>query len=255
MASQWADPRYKFLNWHDTLPDIEEDASSDARSERCPYSTKTTTRPSLSKLATATVLGCMVLTILAISIITLVRQMEFENKISPLISHNSSINSPPAYQPMRKRPCGQAAHEARAAGCKFDVLRAAWLPRECSDDELHAVAISDAPWQFYRNTSAFVYRQGHWWPTGDEMVPISGYEELSEQRHIAWASRRYHIAHCMYTWKMMARAVESGRRMDSTLRAFHHISHCADTVYEFMEERETPFELVMTPVKIAYPDC
>lgn len=148
----------------------------------------------------------------------------------------SRVNPSTAHQ---LQPCGNDAVTARANGCIFDLLTLAWLAPECYDADLSAEFLEDAPETFYYDE--------------DAQRPIESYEALSERPlgEFSWTTRKYHIYHCSYGWRLMHRALERGGMVESGLSSYHHTEHCADTLMN----TSVPMDAVITRVEISYPDC
>ncbi|KAJ5770662.1 uncharacterized protein N7511_002713 [Penicillium nucicola] len=148
----------------------------------------------------------------------------------------SRVNPSTAHQ---LQPCGNDAATARANGCIFDLLTLAWLAPECYDADLSAEFLEDASETFYYDE--------------DAQRPIESYEVLSERPlgEFSWTTRKYHIYHCSYGWRLMHRALERGGMVESGLSSYHHTEHCTGALMN----TSVPMDAVITRVEISYPDC
>jgi hypothetical protein len=162
--------------------------------------------------------------------------------------------SPLPYVP-HERPCGLTAEEARAAGCTFDIMTATWLPDECYDDEITSAFRAHGPWEFYTNTSDFEFTPTIRWPSENQLTLLSDEKSVGEQR-FAWATRRYHLTHCIFLLRRLHRLVDGGKRLDSESWDYHHSKHCGDMIEKSLDGNgPVPMDLIMTFVVIGYPSC
>jgi hypothetical protein len=141
--------------------------------------------------------------------------------------------------------CGSTAEEARALGCKWDIMTASWEHPDCFDPDLTREFEELGPWRFYWSSSP-----GKEIPTADMLTPIPP-EQVSEQPMRIWTDRRYHITHCIYAWKMMHRAVERGWKMQGELASYHHTEHCSQA----LANTSVPLDAIITKVNVQYPTC
>ncbi|KZF21982.1 hypothetical protein L228DRAFT_247592 [Xylona heveae TC161] len=148
----------------------------------------------------------------------------------------SRVNPSTAHQ---LQPCGTDATTARANGCIFDLLTLAWLAPACYDADLSEEFLEVASEPFYYDS--------------DAQQPIENYEILSERPvgETSWTTRKYHIYHCSYGWRLMHRALERGGIVESGLSSYHHTEHCTDTLMN----TSVPMESVITRAEISFPDC
>lgn len=125
--------------------------------------------------------------------------------------------------------CGATRAEAIANGCRLDVMGNAWLPVPC----FNSTAASAA---FDRTTFlSKVLGKGifDWYIDSNhtQSVSLEKLSELDSLRAHTW--QVYHVAHCLYGWQTMVRAVArvlSGERdvyIHSRLLDEDHVQHCA----------------------------
>ncbi|OJJ34470.1 hypothetical protein ASPWEDRAFT_584250 [Aspergillus wentii DTO 134E9] len=137
------------------------------------------------------------------------------------------------------QPCGTDAASARAAGCTFDLLTLAWLPPSCIDATLSQEFLEVASEPFYYDSDA------------TQLIP--NYDALSERPvgEVSWTTRKYHIYHCAFGWRLMHKMLERGGMLESGLSGFHHTEHCTDTLIN----TTVAMERVVTRAEISFPDC
>ncbi|KAK8102124.1 hypothetical protein PG984_015270 [Apiospora sp. TS-2023a] len=132
--------------------------------------------------------------------------------------------------------CGDSVAEARAMGCRFDPLAAAWLPAHCRDDELieqfnHAGPGTDGAWSYY---------------TDPEKTGVMNLEEvggLGRIRRYVFADKyvEQHIQHCHYVWLKLHRMRTTRVRLAMRNDKVEHIMHCMK-----MARLRIPLESVTT---------
>jgi hypothetical protein len=141
----------------------------------------------------------------------------------------SPIYRPDVYRPETLLPglnicdCGKTIEEAQRRECKYDALATAWLPSYCRDDELTA--------EFER---AGPGRDGAWSYFADKAgkLPVNKTEiaALGESGGSFWASRNWHIVHCLFYWQKYTRMRETGLVMEERFDSIHHVKHCSGLI-------------------------
>jgi hypothetical protein len=192
-----------------------------------PQDRKPSNLPLITQLTTL-LLACIILTI------TLTKPPSTKPPQTTLPVGLNRINPT---TPHLLQPCGTTATTARASGCIFDLLTLSWLAPQCYDADLSAEFLEVASEPFYYDMEAT--RQ------------IPDYETLSERTEESFTTRRYHIFHCSYGWRMMHRALERGRVLESGLSGYHHTEHCTRALMN----TSIPLGAVVTTVSIEFPDC
>ncbi|KAF1361952.1 hypothetical protein EJ07DRAFT_50489, partial [Lizonia empirigonia] len=140
------------------------------------------------------------------------------------ISHHSTVSrSYDIYRPAtlpkdyNHCDCGSTDAEARAKGCKYDSMGAAWLPGYCRDDELTAIfersgTELDGSWPYYADIN------------GTHRISI---EEISSSgRGSFYATRYWHVAHCLFYWEKYVRMRQTGAVMEARFDRVKHTQHC-----------------------------
>ncbi|GAW20957.1 hypothetical protein ANO14919_104700 [Xylariales sp. No.14919] len=124
--------------------------------------------------------------------------------------------------------CGHTPTEARNAGCRFEPMMSAWVPEACSFPEL----IAD-------NAGTFE----NWLFFSDEETknPIAGAEldgvRVGNYTKVFSSHGTAHDLHCLYAWRKLNLAVESGAKLiDTKSRSLHHTTHCAKHIAQLLEE-------------------
>ncbi|EFY85105.1 hypothetical protein J3459_011874 [Metarhizium acridum] len=134
--------------------------------------------------------------------------------------------------------CGTSIREAISRNCTYDTLATAWLPPYCRDDELTAEFDKAGPGP-----------DGAWAYFADEegKVPLNKSEvaALGDTGGSFWASRDWHIAHCLFYWQKYHRMRHTKIIMEERFDSLHHVKHCGRLI-----RNPTPdhFFLIEVPV-------
>ena len=116
--------------------------------------------------------------------------------------------------------CGTTIPEALSLNCEYDTLAAAWLPPHCRDAELTSQFDGAGPgpegeWSYFAD------KAGTKPLTTDEVAALGGTETKF------WASRRWHVAHCLFYWRKFWRMRETGVVMEERFDGLEHVGHCS----------------------------
>jgi len=138
--------------------------------------------------------------------------------ITPTSTHSKAVNTNHEQHNLtsnaRALDCGDSVEEARAAGCKYDILLNHWVPAPCYDDEFVREYQDDGSWAAYFD-EALTQR-------------ITTIDVMSEQ-DIYWTSGRDHINHCAMVWKKQFYTLfEEREAFDSVIVMPYHTDHCAE---------------------------
>ena len=134
-------------------------------------------------------------------------------------------------------PCGTTPEEAIARGCHFDIIATAWLPPKCIDHQLIAEFEASYHWLYFRN------------PNGTDLYP-SDHDTLGSQNTTIWTTFRWHVAHCLYMWRKLNRALVQGHMTDGETITQKHTDHCSKVILQM-----TNPDSIATIVEIIYPPC
>lgn len=125
--------------------------------------------------------------------------------------------------------CGETDKQAMTMGCQYDHLAVDWLPASCIDQDLvDEFDVSgpgaDGAWPYYTRA------QGNDGST--VFIPINSNEtdEFAQQGRDYFATREWHISHCMFTWRKQFRARHNGKHVEPWNENEKHIKHCNDYI-------------------------
>ncbi|KJZ67938.1 hypothetical protein HIM_12674 [Hirsutella minnesotensis 3608] len=111
--------------------------------------------------------------------------------------------------------CGSTPDEAEARGCFYNWAVHVWLPKGCYTDQ----DVADAE-EMYRGRSDWYYRVDGRNLTMDEV--------RSGHYHNFTCTWETHMAHCVYTWKRLHRALLNPEsKIDAYTINYYHSEHCA----------------------------
>ncbi|KAH8585777.1 hypothetical protein B0O99DRAFT_646207 [Bisporella sp. PMI_857] len=142
-------------------------------------------------------------------------------------------------------PCGKTPEEAKARGCRFDMLATAWLPPRCIDYELVDEFMELGHWQFYTEMHGTTKHSSY----EPELLG-----SISEPRSI-WTSRSWHLIHCLYMWKKIGRALVKGTHVDSETVSEPHTTHCLKSIEEVVFGTHRDPNEIDDFLEIIYPPC
>ena len=121
--------------------------------------------------------------------------------------------------------CGWSPAEARAKGCKFDVVTTSWMPEACSTDytsEYVSTSDDGQGYQFFTDK------------TGTRAIT---HDELREYDYTTrfWSTKKWHLTHCLFIFKRFYDAVEKGKRITTHEQEMEHADHCVGLILEALE--------------------
>lgn len=175
----------------------------------------------LSRTLLAAVSAGVLLAMIALGhwlFITFVHQNDVatEEKYTALIEH--AVDSMASGKRLSCN-CGESVAEARANGCKYDSISAAWLPPYCRDDALaeefnHAGPGPNGEWEYYTDINK------------TRRLSLEEISLLADNGGFFYMTQQWHVRHCHFVWRMQFRArwtkIHVSLRDDNE----HHIMHC-----------------------------
>lgn len=136
-------------------------------------------------------------------------------KTNPFRAANHKTSDELCVPKSERYNCGNSTEQALALGCYFDLLSVSFVPWQCADRELEAQFLAEGPWKYWADRhQTQELKQDELWkrPT----MPNDSF-------HV---TMHWHRLHCLYQWRKMHRALESGRRMDTSYKFYGHTLHC-----------------------------
>ncbi|KAI8633232.1 hypothetical protein F5Y19DRAFT_471500 [Xylariaceae sp. FL1651] len=134
-------------------------------------------------------------------------------------------------------PCGNTPSEALEHGCHFDLIATAWLPPKCIDSELVDEFQAEYQWQYFADNN------------GTERLSDDA-DTLGSYTGTIWTVNRWHVAHCLYMWRKLNRALVNGWMTDAETFQQHHTDHCTGTILKFRNP-----DGIQSIVEVIYPPC
>ncbi|KAL7904149.1 hypothetical protein GGI35DRAFT_464020 [Trichoderma velutinum] len=134
--------------------------------------------------------------------------------------------------------CGNSIREAISRNCTYDTLATAWLPPYCRDDELtvefdKAGPGPDGAWAYFADEK------------GKFLLNRSEVAALGDIGGSFWASRDWHIVHCLFYWQKYHRMRDTKIIMEERFDSLHHVKHC-----ERLIRNPTPDHLFLIEVPV-----
>ncbi|KAF6843368.1 hypothetical protein CMUS01_02198 [Colletotrichum musicola] len=118
--------------------------------------------------------------------------------------------------------CGNTTTEARARGCKYDILLNHWVPSVCFDKDSVAEYREDDSWGAFADMN---------------MTQRLSVDEMSE-RDFYWTSIRDHINHCAIMWRRQFYALYDERdAVDSIITSPGHTEHCSQYLMDAVDSK------------------
>ena len=129
--------------------------------------------------------------------------------------------------------CGPTPAEAKSQGCVFDPMNFSWTPPACIDKELMDEMLEEemkraGPWRWYLA------------PNFTQEIP-QDWDDLSTRTQV-WTEHRYHVIHCLGTWRTLHRSVmKGGLGLVPDATDYGHTTHCTQFIGESaLSDREKP---------------
>ncbi|TDZ36151.1 hypothetical protein C8034_v002435 [Colletotrichum sidae] len=120
--------------------------------------------------------------------------------------------------------CGNTTAEARANGCKYDILLNHWVPAACFDRNSVEEYREDESWGAYADIN---------------MTQRLTVDEMSE-RDFYWTSIRDHVNHCAIMWRRQFYALYDERpAIDSIVTSPGHTEHCSQYLMDVVDAKWT----------------
>ncbi|KAI0149863.1 hypothetical protein F4776DRAFT_603600 [Hypoxylon sp. NC0597] len=140
--------------------------------------------------------------------------------------------------------CGRTIREALLRDCVYDTLSTAWLPPYCRDDKLTAEFDQAGPgpegaWEYFADKE------------GKTPLNRTQVAALGEIGGSFWASRDWHIAHCLFYWQKYYRMRDTGIVLEKRFDSLHHVKHCGRLIRNPMPDH---FFLIEVPVMMNSSD-
>jgi hypothetical protein len=134
--------------------------------------------------------------------------------------------------------CGTTIREALSRDCVYDTLSTAWLPPYCRDGELTAEFDKAGPgpegaWEYFADAE------------GKLPLSLKQVAALGETGGSFWASRDWHIVHCLFYWQKYVRMRSTNIVMEERFDSLHHVKHCGRLIRNPVPDH---FFLIEVPV-------
>jgi hypothetical protein len=261
-------PSQSFKPYYDTSTTSEEDASvaeeeDSTLLEKATLPTKTRKRSARLCFFNASVISCFISLMTATLVVLLLLLLTQGHPITYL--KQSQLNSILSSQPIATEPnpvdleiqhmqCGSTPAEARALGCKFDIMSFAWTPPACYDHSFsQAFLKKNGPWVFYLDHNA--------------TMPLA-FDTLSDY-DVVWTEHSYHVVHCLYAWERIHQAYlgpsisedgmgygkQGGRKLlPREMGSINHTEHCIGLV-EDVAKKGVDGKVVNAIAYLVYDGC
>jgi hypothetical protein len=137
--------------------------------------------------------------------------------------------------------CGSSPAEARARGCRFDVILYSWVPPPCHDEQLQQAYLDQ------RESEWYLVRGG-----GDGQK-VSQERAASGEEPGLWLPWAYHDYHCQFILKMMTRILRNtSMGIPGRLLEYYHTDHCINVLKGIEHQPKVD---ISTLVSLNYSTC
>lgn len=144
-----------------------------------------------------------------------------------------------------KTHCGNSTAQARARGCKFDLLSMRWLPSACANDEW------TQKFQHFVNDESRIPHPWPWFTDRNGTMQIENEAAFSERVHEhSYTTHEVHLAHCMFLWQRLHHGLQEGVVINDKTLQMSHTLHCERIVL-----KETPFFEIDTSAVVGFDSC
>lgn len=139
--------------------------------------------------------------------------------------------------------CGNSTAEARALGCKFEVLAFLWVPEPCFDAEMNEAYQKAVNWHGYNDAE------------GKEMLDVDAMSEAVEPLKY-YTTGREHAVHCAYMWQKQHRGyLQGGLYLDDNSASFHHTRHCSEILMYTADLDPGYLDKLTTETTVGFSSC
>ncbi|KLU86934.1 hypothetical protein MAPG_05941 [Magnaporthiopsis poae ATCC 64411] len=136
--------------------------------------------------------------------------------------------------------CGSSTAEAKAKGCRYDMLLNHWVAPACSSREWVDEYADDDTWYGYRDEARTQRIEG-------------GPDALGEVDHY-YTSQRDHVNHCVQMWRRQYVALFEGRNIDEYTASWGHTEHCSQFLLDVTDRFKEYYDIPIL-VEVGWIGC
>ncbi|KAK5655855.1 hypothetical protein OQA88_5394 [Cercophora sp. LCS_1] len=121
--------------------------------------------------------------------------------------------------------CGDNWQEAKALGCKWDVMASRWYAPECFDQDVvdDMLAEPQVNWNFT------------WYADKEHTIVVPSEKVFSGEFDKVYPNNLFHIKHCLHLWRKLHHSVVTGRPLDEDILDYEHTTHCTRMIMDWMD--------------------
>ena len=127
-------------------------------------------------------------------------------------------NGPRPFDPV----CGNDRHEAKRAGCHFDLLATRWYADDCYHPDVLEEMLQEVDFLLFLDP--------------ERTKPAPREVALSGDWDLLWPLYDFHIMHCLYQWRRLHLAVIEHRSIDDDVYSYEHTLHCTRMLINWPNE-------------------
>lgn len=126
--------------------------------------------------------------------------------------------------PLSEDPiCGKDRHEAKAAGCHYDLLATRWYNDDCYHPDVMQEFFDEMEFETFYQDPEFT-------------TPASKELALSGDWDLLWPVHSFHIMHCLYQFRRLHKAILEHRSIDDDVLSYGHTLHCTRMIMNWPNE-------------------
>lgn len=131
----------------------------------------------------------------------------------------SLLDQEPSFDPV----CGNDRHQAKAAGCHYDLLATRWFTADCYNPDVLQEFLDETDFDVFFEDPGLTRLASR------ELV-------LSGDWDLLWHIHDFHIMHCLYQWRRLHKAVLEHRSIDEEVFSYGHTLHCTRLIMNWPNE-------------------
>lgn len=145
------------------------------------------------------------------------------------------VIKPSAHDPV----CGNNRHEAKANGCKYDLMASRWYPAECFHGDVLEQMLKEVDFD--------------WFWDSDHTQPATWETALAGDYDMLYPLYDFHIIHCLYQFRRLHMAIIEHRQIDDDVYSYGHTMHCTKLIMQWpLEWKYGKNTTTISPSGISY---
>lgn len=144
--------------------------------------------------------------------------LNFEPPEGVDLSDLGFLKQPLSFDPV----CGNDRHQAKEAGCHYDLLATRWYSPDCYHQDVMDEMFEEMQYELFEDPEL--------------TKPASRELALSGDWDLLWPTGDFHIMHCLYQWRRFHKAILEHRAIDDDVFSYAHTLHCTRMIMDWPDE-------------------